>query len=106
LKRGSRGRQSDYLSLLQLDNKGQQGAPVTLYGLGEVLTENLSPNEWHRVAIRRQGKDWEFHLDGELVKTVRNTDSDLRGLAFGSFRDWQNVMKDVEIADLKIGKGE
>jgi hypothetical protein len=41
-----------------------------------------------------------------LVKTVRNTDSDLRGLAFGSFRDWQNVMKDVEIADLKIGKGE
>ena len=104
LKRGSRGLHSDYLPVLQLCNKSKSGAPVTLYGLGEVLTENLAPNEWHRVAIRRQGTDWEFFLDGQPVKTVSGQDTDLRGLAFGSFRDWQNVMQDVEIADLKIGK--
>ena len=104
LKRGTRGAGSDYLPLLQLCNQGKPGEAVTLYGLGEVLTENLAPNEWHRVAIRRQGTDWEFFLDGQPVKTVSGKDTDLRGLAFGSFRDWQNVMQDVEIADLKIGR--
>jgi len=104
LKRGSRDSR-DYLPLLQLANGGKQRAPVTLYGMGGVLTENLAPNTWHRVAIRRRGTDWEFHLNGVWVKTVRDVDSDLRGLAFGSFRDWHNVMRDVEIADLKIGKG-
>jgi hypothetical protein len=46
---------------------------------------------------------WRFFLGGDLVQTVSGRDSDLRGIAFGSFADWQHVASDIFYARLRIG---
>ncbi|MBT3381583.1 MAG: DUF4838 domain-containing protein [Lentisphaerae bacterium] len=102
LKRGTR-KSPDYLPLVQLDNAEEAGKPVTLSGLGHVLATDLAPDRWHRIAIHRDGTSWHFYLDNELKATVLDRDTNLRGYAFGSFRDWPHVAQDVHIADLKIG---
>ena len=53
--------------------------------------------------IERQGTTWRFFLDGDLVQTVSGRDTDLRGIAFGSFADWQHVATDIFYARLRIG---
>ena len=102
LKRGDR-RNGDFLPLLQLDNGEAAGKPVTLLGLGEVLATDLPADRWHRVVIHRDAAQWQFYLDDELKKTVANRDTDCRGIALGSFRDWRHVARDIHYADLKIG---
>jgi hypothetical protein len=102
LKRGAY-RSADYLPLVQLDNGGIAGKAVTLLGLGETLATELPPNQWHRLVIRRDGTVWHFYLNGELKKTVHDRDTDYRGYAFGSFRDWPHVAQDIHYAKLKIG---
>ena len=102
LKRGNRG-SGDFLPLVQLDNNETAGEPVTLLGLGEALATDLPADRWHRLVIRRDGTTWRFYLDDELKKTVADRDTDLRGFAFGSFRDWPHVAQDIHYADLRIG---
>lgn len=103
LKRGERGSPA-FLPVLQLDNGETVGKPVTLLGLGEVLASDLAADQWHRLVIRRDGTTWEFYLDDELRKTITGRDTDLRGLAFGSFRDWHQVAQDVHYANIRIGR--
>jgi hypothetical protein len=102
LKRGQPG-SADFLPLVQLDNGETAGEDVTLLGLGEVLATGLSPEQWHRLVIHRDGTTWHFYLDDELKKTVDGRDTDLRGYAFGSFRNWQHVAQDIHYANLRIG---
>ena len=63
----------------------------------------MQPDQWHRLVIRREGAGWRFYLDDELTKTVTGRDTDLRGYAFGSFRNWQHVAQDVHYANFEIG---
>lgn len=92
-----------FLPLAQLDNGETPGKPVTLLGLGKELATNLEPDKWHRLIIRREGTDWQFYLDDELKGTVSDRDTPLRGIAFGSFLNWQHVAEDIHYANLKIG---
>ena len=103
LKRGRPARDADFLPLVQFDNGESPGKPVALLGLGEVLASNVSANKWHRLVIHRDGDTWRFFLDDELKRTVTGRDSDLRGIAFGSFRNWPHVAQDIHYANLKIG---
>ena len=103
LKRGEPAKESDFLPLVQLNNDENAGEPVALVGLGEVLTADLAPDRWHRLVIRRDGMTWHFYLDDELKKTVADRDTDLRGYAFGSFRNWPHVAQDIHYADFKVG---
>jgi len=102
LKRGQPG-SADFLPLVQLDNGEAAGQPVALLGWGEVLATDLAVNEWHRLVIHRAGTTWRFYLDDELKGTVADRDTDLRGYAFGSFRDWQHVAQDIHYANIRIG---
>ena len=103
LKRGRPARDADFLPLVQFDNGESPGKPVALLGLGEVLATDVSANKWHRLVIHRDGDTWRFFLDDELKRTVTGRDSDLRGIAFGSFRNWPHVAQDIHYANLKIG---
>jgi hypothetical protein len=76
---------------------------VTLLGLGEVLATDVAANRWHRIVIHRDGTTWRFFLDDELKATVTDQDADLRGFAFGSFRNWPHVAQDIHYANLKVG---
>jgi hypothetical protein len=102
LKRGQPG-SPDYLPLVQFDNGEAAREPVTLLGLGEPLATDVTPNEWHRLVIHRDGMTWRFYLDNKLAGTVANRDTDLRGYAFGSFRNWPHVAQDIHYTALKIG---
>lgn len=103
LKRGDR-RTGEFLPLVQLNNDEQPGQPVTLLGLGQPLATDLAPKVWHRLVIRRDGATWRFYLDDELQQTVDDgPNTDLRGLAMGSFKDWQHLAQDVHYANLKVG---
>ena len=102
LKRGERG-SPEFLPLVQFDNDETAGAPVTLLGFGEVLATDIIPDKWHRLVIRRDGTTWSFYLDDEQAKTIAGRDTDLRGFAFGSFRNWPHVAQDIHYANLKIG---
>jgi hypothetical protein len=102
LKQGNRTSKT-YLPVVQLDNGAKAGKPFKLIALGEEAAKDLAPNQWYRLAIERKGTTWNFYLDGELKKTVTNRDSELRGYAFGSFRDWRNRLENVELTNFKIG---
>lgn len=102
LKRGQPGG-PDFLPLVQFDNGETAGKPVTLLGLGEVLATDVTPNDWHRLVVHRDGTTWRFYLDDKLTKTIAGRDTDLRGYAFGSFRNWPHVAQDIHYAKLKIG---
>jgi hypothetical protein len=92
-----------FLPLAQVDNGESPGKPVTLLGLGKELAADLEPDKWHRLIIRRDGTDWQFYLDDELKGTVKDRDTGLRGIAFGSFVNWHHVAEDIHYANLKIG---
>jgi len=62
LKRGEPG-SADFLPLVQVDNDETPGGPVRLLGLGQVLTEDLATDQWHRLVIHRRGTDWDVYLD-------------------------------------------
>jgi hypothetical protein len=99
------GRQSSkkFLPVVQLDNGAKAGKPVRLLAFGQEAAKDLTPDRWYRLAIERHGGTWKVYLDGKLEKTVSGRDSDLRGYAFGSFRNWHNRLEDVELANFKIG---
>jgi hypothetical protein len=102
LKRGEPG-SPDFLPLVQFDNGEAAGKPVTLLGLGEILATDVAANTWHRLVIHRDGATWRFYLDDTLTKTIAGRDTDLRGFALGSFRNWPHVAQDIHYANLKIG---
>lgn len=102
LKRGEPG-SADFLPLVQVDNDETPGGPVRLLGLGQVLTEDLATDQWHRLVIHRRGTDWDVYLDDELKGSVAGRGTDYRGFALGSFQDWQHVAEDVHYANMKIG---
>ena len=102
LKRGEPG-STEFLPLAQLDNGESAGTPVSLLGLGEILATDLPADRWHRLVIHRDGSTWRFYLNDELMKTVVDRDTDLRGYAFGSFVNWPHVAEDVHYARFKIG---
>ncbi len=102
LKRGQPG-STGFLPLVQFDNGEAAAKPVTMLGLGQVLATGLAANQWHRLVIHREGTTWHFYLNGERKKTVVGRDTDLRGIAFGSFRNWPHVAQDIHYANLKIG---
>ena len=102
LKRGGKPG-GEFLPLVQADNGGEVGGPIRLTAFGSVLAEAVEPHRWHRLAIEREGTTWRFFLDGELVQTVSGRDTDLRGIAFGSFADWQHVATDIFYARLRVG---
>jgi hypothetical protein len=101
LKRGGKPG-GDFLPVVLADNGGKPGEPVRLLAFGNVLTDAVEPHRWHRLVIERQGITWRFFLDGELVQTVSGPDTDLRGIAFGSFADWQHVATDIFYARLRV----
>lgn len=104
LKRGRRGAAAPFLPVIALDGRGRDGGQVALLGLGEVIDADVPANAWHRIVFRREGTAWKFYLNGELKRTVTGVDTDLRGYAFGSFRDWRHMARDVYIDNFKIGR--
>lgn len=102
LKEGAR-RRGNFLPVIQLENQEARGE-VTLLGLGKVLESDISVLQWHRIVIRRDGLKWGFYLNGELKREVEGVESGLRGYAFGSFKDWHHVCRDVYIDNFKIGR--
>ena len=67
------------------------------------LATDVAANKWHRIVIHRDGAIWRFYLDDQLKTTIPGHDTDLRGFAFGSFRNWPHVAQDIHSANLKIG---
>ena len=61
-KQGER-RTGQFLPLVQLDNGETPGKPASLLGLGTVPATEIAPDQWHRLIIRRDGTNWQFHLD-------------------------------------------
>lgn len=101
LKRGAKPG-GEFLPLVKADNGGEAGGPIRLTAFGTVLAEAVEPHRWHRLVIERQGTTWRFSLDGELVQTVSGRDTDLRGIAVGSFAGWQHVATDIFYARLRV----
>jgi hypothetical protein len=102
LKRGER-REGEFLPVVQLDNGEQAGKPVALLAFGRELASDLEPDRWHRLLIRRDGAAWHITLDDGAETTVDGPDTDLRGIALGSFRDWPHVAQDVHYDNIRIG---
>jgi len=101
-KQGER-RTGQFLPLVQLDNGETPGKPASLLGLGTVPATEIAPDQWHRPIIRRDGTNWQFHLDDEPKGAADDRGAALRGIAFGSFLDWQHVAGDIHCANLGIG---
>jgi hypothetical protein len=102
LKRG-RERGGDLLPIIQLNNEGNR-EPVDISAFGRVIGKDLSPDQWHRVVIRRDGLDWYVYLNDELKAAVSGLESDFRGYAFGSFLDWRHMADGVYYDNFKIGR--